>query len=87
MKTKVIETHFVISPVISRINNEIEYDFIPLIKRVKYRKILGFWVPIKSQTIRQVLNDYIHSATFGEMLDYGPHWKKDLRIVNKTVYK
>ncbi len=86
MKTKIIETHFVLSPLLSEINGEKEYDFIPMIKRIKYIRFLGIWIPIKNQSIRQILNQYIHSATFGDNLSYDKYWHKDLKNVTKVIY-
>ncbi len=48
MKKEAIEYHQVLSPVISYINNEIERDIIPTIKRVLYINILEIRIPLKS---------------------------------------
>jgi hypothetical protein len=76
---QVTEKHWVASPVISYINNEIELDFIPLVKRTLYKKFLFWWIPIKSQTIRKDLNEYIRVCTLGGELNYDHYWDKELK--------
>ena len=85
MKTKVIETHWIADPVISKIGGEIERDFIPMVKRVLYMRLWPFWIPVKNQVIRKQLNEYLLVATMGGSLTYNNQWHPDLLKVNKTI--
>ena len=89
MKTKIVETHWTESPVISVIQRkgyvDVEKDLIPYIKREIKVKFLFMWFTKKKQVIRQRLNDYIHSATLGTRLTYT--WKPEFEKVDQVIYK
>lgn len=84
-RKKVIETNYILTPILSVINHDIERDFIPMVKRVLFARFCFVWIPIRRQYIRKILNEYITVSILGGELDYTSHWHPSLKTTDQII--